>query len=90
MSGRAKRPIEKKKVEAAPSSAEVAAESRPQKVCFICKIKPTISDSSPYCASCMGRKGNEKRRQAAAAALGEEKHTATVSVSVLNVHRMAE
>ncbi len=32
------------------------------RLCSICEEKPTISDSSPYCASCMARKGNEKRK----------------------------
>jgi len=47
-------------------------EERPEvnkegRVCSVCNVKPTISDSSPYCAACMGKKGNEKRRQKAVA-----------------------
>lgn len=42
-------------------------------LCSICKTKPTISSSSPYCASCMAKKANEKRRQAKNMAPGEEK-----------------
>ncbi len=34
-----------------------------KKFCSRCRVKPTISDSSPYCASCMAKKGIEKRRE---------------------------
>jgi len=33
------------------------------RLCSVCGEKPTISSNSPYCGSCMARKGNEKRRQ---------------------------
>lgn len=42
------------------------------KLCSLCHIKPTISDSSDICAFCMGKKGNEKRRLGKAAG-NEEK-----------------
>jgi len=42
---------------------ETFEEQKPRQLCTVCKAKPTISDSAPYCASCMAKKGNEKRRQ---------------------------
>jgi len=44
-----------------------------RRICSICKQKPTISDSSTYCASCMGKRGNEKLRQRAIKAPKQEK-----------------
>lgn len=44
---------------------EKPAVERDVRLCSVCGVKPTISDSSTYCASCMARRGNEKRRQGA-------------------------
>ena|GEM_PF-984944 len=63
MSGKVDQPMQEKKVEAAalPSVLPVI-ESRPQRICITCKEKPTISDSCPYCPSCMRKKSMESRK----------------------------
>mgnify|MGYP006957767884 CR=1 FL=1 len=64
MSGKAERPIEKKKVEAAalPSVSAAIPEGRSRRVCEACGLKPTISDSCPYCPSCMNKKSREGKK----------------------------
>ena len=43
-------------------------ETKPVKLCTICRTKPTISASSNTCPSCMAKKANEKTRLAKIAA----------------------
>jgi hypothetical protein len=37
-------------------------DAKQAKLCSICHVKPTISDSSNICPSCMAKKANEKKR----------------------------
>lgn len=63
MVGKSERPIEGKRVEAAALPAVSAGtESRPRRICITCGLKPTISDSCPYCPSCMRKKSMEARQ----------------------------
>ncbi|MCX5855627.1 MAG: hypothetical protein NTZ24_13835, partial [Deltaproteobacteria bacterium] len=45
----------------------IVKENQEIKLCTECHEKPTISKGSSFCASCMARKGNEKRWQKAVA-----------------------
>ena len=63
--------VDLKNLQTTIKEGETMEETKPKtektrRLCSICKQKPTISDSSTYCASCMGRKGNEKQRERAA------------------------
>lgn len=63
MSGKTEQPTEEKKVEAAALTVvSHELESRPRKICITCGLKPTISDSCPYCPSCMRKKSIESRK----------------------------
>ena len=63
MSGKVDQPMQEKKVEAAASlSVLPVIESRPQRICITCGEKPTISDSCPYCGSCMNKKSREGKK----------------------------
>jgi len=44
--------------------AEAVEQKQPAatRLCTVCGERPTISDSCPYCPSCMGKKGLEKKR----------------------------
>lgn len=45
-----------------PPAGSAAIPSSPRKLCVTCGEKPTISDSSPYCPSCMNKRGRESRK----------------------------
>ena len=64
MSGKTGQPIEEKNVESAASPSVSAAipEGGSRKICITCGLKPTISDSCPYCPSCMRKKSMEARQ----------------------------
>ena len=64
MSGKAERPIEEKKVETAEIVPVVSTETLipARRMCITCEEKPTISDSCPYCPSCMRKKSMESRK----------------------------
>src|SRR3990172_10342297 len=47
-------------------------ETKPVKLCTICRTKPTISASSNICPSCMAKKASEKTRLAKIAANGSK------------------
>ena len=53
-----------RKDETAATMPEAAAAipSPPRKLCVMCGEKPTISDSCPYCPSCMRKKSMEARQ----------------------------
>ena len=76
MSGKAERPIEEKKVEAAalPSVSAVIESSR-RRICITCGLKPTISDSCPFCPSCMRKKSMESRKGKTAPVQARRKET---------------
>ena len=64
MSGKAERPIEEKKIETAEAVPVVPTETPipARRMCVTCGERPTISDSCPYCGSCMNKKSREGKK----------------------------
>jgi hypothetical protein len=48
-------------------------EGKSRRICVTCKEKPTISDSCPYCPSCMNKKGREVQKGKTSPTEAEEK-----------------
>lgn len=68
-------PSVKNHPEVADVTTVSAADGRARKMCAICGLKPTISDSCPYCPSCMRKKSIESRKQKIAPVRPQRKKT---------------
>jgi hypothetical protein len=79
MSGKAERPIEEKKVETAALPGDPGdpgdIKNSARRICITCGEKPTISDSCPYCGSCMNKKSREGKKGKAAPVHARRKET---------------
>jgi len=63
MSGKVDQPMQGKKVEVAALPDDPGdIKSSARRVCVACGLKPTISDSCPFCPSCMRKKSMESRK----------------------------
>jgi hypothetical protein len=63
MSGTAERLTDGKKAEAATLPGDPGdIKSSSRRICITCGEKPTISDSCPYCGSCMNKKSREGKK----------------------------
>ena len=77
MSGKAERLTDEKKAEAAEIVPVVSTETLipVRRMCITCGEKPTISDSCPYCPSCMRKKSMESRKGKTAPVHARRKET---------------
>lgn len=66
MSGKVDQPMQENKVETAALPGDPGdlgnIKSSSRRICVTCGEKPTISDSCPYCPSCMRKKSMESRK----------------------------